>query len=220
MKLLSTYRPTVPAVTTQDTARRRSPRSRQSGPHPQAAPAKGRLRRLQHQPDRTLRQPDHDQDRAHRGTDGHTPDLCAADRIRRAVAMKTEPWENRRSIRRAVHCQQMASLERLLVRLVLDQPENNHPRRHRGRRRQRVLQGTRRQPRHYLRRLSRHPRRTCCSGISAATGQKQSVSTWAWPQSSRSSSSVNVSQCSDYFLIIMICSTLFRGGGGRYRRRW
>ena len=23
-----------------------------------------------------------------------------------------------------------------------------------------------------------------------------------------------------YFLIIMICSTLFRGGGGRYRRRW
>ena len=37
----------------------------------------------------------------------------------------------------------MASLERLLVRVALDQPGNNHPRRHRGRRRQRVLQGTR-----------------------------------------------------------------------------
>ena len=48
MKLLSTYRPTVPAVATQDTARAEAPAVARVVPT--APPAAGRPRDLQHQP--------------------------------------------------------------------------------------------------------------------------------------------------------------------------
>ena len=132
MKMLSTYRPTVPTTLVREQVR--GARSSKGGPHAPAAAAARRPRDLQHQPNRALPLDDHSQARAYRGADRDAADVRAADRIRPTPRGGRQVTPCATLALNSSSCSPPTKWLRWIVfwlALVLHQPGDNHPRCHR-----------------------------------------------------------------------------------------